>query len=177
MKVEYVWVITPIIICDRNLLTWFNFNPSMDKNSHQLKCMGWNYLSIIKCNGATAEDWEWISNFIPHFTGHVITYPCWDWSWTMLVKGATWSLGGGGGRGCPYASSCPCQDHECMMSHWSQTIDTRENVLLHLKSWWLGAIECHTPLATSVQLMTWHRSGAKLHVLLETMLRHCQLDP
>ena len=21
--------------------------------------------------------WEWISNFIPHFTGHVITYPCW----------------------------------------------------------------------------------------------------
>ena len=22
--------------------------------------------------------WEWISNFIPHFTGHVITYPCWD---------------------------------------------------------------------------------------------------
>ena len=24
--------------------------------------------------------WKWISNFIPNFTGHVITYPCWDWS-------------------------------------------------------------------------------------------------
>ena len=29
-------------------------------------------------NGATVEVWEWISNFIPHFTGHVITYPCWN---------------------------------------------------------------------------------------------------
>ena len=29
-------------------------------------------------NSATVEVWEWISNFIPHFTGHVITYPCWD---------------------------------------------------------------------------------------------------
>ena len=27
-------------------------------------------------NGWTVEVWEWISNFIPHFTGHVITYPC-----------------------------------------------------------------------------------------------------
>ena len=24
------------------------------------------------------EVWEWIINFIPHFTGHMITYPCWD---------------------------------------------------------------------------------------------------
>ena len=24
------------------------------------------------------ESWEWISNFIPHFTGYVITYPFWD---------------------------------------------------------------------------------------------------
>ena len=29
-------------------------------------------------NGATVEVWEWISNFIPWFTAHVITYPCWD---------------------------------------------------------------------------------------------------
>ena len=27
----------------------------------------------------TDEVWEWIINFIPHFTGHVISYPCWDW--------------------------------------------------------------------------------------------------
>ena len=27
---------------------------------------------------ATAEIWEWMSNLISHFTGHVITYPLWD---------------------------------------------------------------------------------------------------
>ena len=29
-------------------------------------------------NGATVEDWEHMCNIIPHFTGHVITYPCRD---------------------------------------------------------------------------------------------------
>ena len=35
------------------LLTWFNFNPSMDKWLHVLQSVGWNYLSIPKlqrCN-------------------------------------------------------------------------------------------------------------------------------
>ena len=31
-------------------------------------------------NGETIKDWEGISNFILHFTGNVITYPCWDLS-------------------------------------------------------------------------------------------------
>ena len=44
---------------------------------------------FLNFNGATVEVWEWISNFIPHITGHVITYPCWDLSYTMLVKVAT----------------------------------------------------------------------------------------
>ena len=42
------------------LLIWINFNPNMDKQLHPLQSVGWNYLSI------------------PHITGHVITYPCWD---------------------------------------------------------------------------------------------------
>ena len=29
-------------------------------------------------NGATVEVREWIINFNPYFTGHVITYPYWD---------------------------------------------------------------------------------------------------
>ena len=29
-------------------------------------------------NGCTAKIWEWISDFIPHFTGNVITYAYWD---------------------------------------------------------------------------------------------------
>ena len=45
----------------------------------------YNVLDYITYN---REVWEWISNFIPHFIGHVITYPCSDYSWTMLVKGA-----------------------------------------------------------------------------------------
>ena len=35
------------------LLTWFNFNPSMDNQSHAQSSVGWNYLSIPKlqrCN-------------------------------------------------------------------------------------------------------------------------------
>ena len=43
-----------IIIClGPLLLTWFNFNPSMDKQLHPLWSVGWNYLSIPKlqrCN-------------------------------------------------------------------------------------------------------------------------------
>ena len=40
-------------------------------------------------NLKTVEVWELISNFIPHFVGHGITYLCWVWSLTMLVKEAT----------------------------------------------------------------------------------------
>ena len=42
-------------------------------------------------NGATIEVWERINTFISifsHFTGHVITYPWWDWSNPKLVQGA-----------------------------------------------------------------------------------------
>ena len=34
----------------------------------------------------TVEVWEWMCDPIPHFTGHVITYPCWDSSYIILVK-------------------------------------------------------------------------------------------
>ena len=44
-------------------------------------------------NGCTNEVWEWISNFISHFTGHVISYPCWDLSQSMLVKRVPYKLG------------------------------------------------------------------------------------
>ena len=35
----------------------------------------------------SVEVWVWINSFIPQPTGRVITYPCWDWSWIILVKG------------------------------------------------------------------------------------------
>ena len=37
-------------------------------------------------NGCTVGVWEWISNFIPHFTGHMFTYPSWDLNLTIPVK-------------------------------------------------------------------------------------------
>ena len=38
-------------------------------------------------NGGTVEVWEWKNNFIPNFTGNVITNLCWDWSLSMFIKG------------------------------------------------------------------------------------------
>ena len=47
--------------------TWISSHTNLDM---------WNNV----WNGIAVQLWGWISNFIPHFTGHVITYPCWDQS-------------------------------------------------------------------------------------------------
>ena len=39
-------------------------------------------------NGYTIEVWEWKSNFIPHLIMNVSTYPCWDQSYSLLIKEA-----------------------------------------------------------------------------------------
>ena len=41
-------------------------------------------------NGFSIEIWKWISDFTPHFTGHVITYPCWNQSLSMLIEVTPW---------------------------------------------------------------------------------------
>ena len=38
-------------------------------------------------NGCTVNVWEWISNFILRFMMDLIIYPCWDLSYSMLLKG------------------------------------------------------------------------------------------
>ena len=43
---------------------------------------------FLNFNGATVEVLEWISNFIPHFTEHVITYKCWFCAWDMDLLSA-----------------------------------------------------------------------------------------
>ena len=70
------------------LLTWFNFNPSMGMYYIHYKVCDEITYPFPKFNGWTIEVCKWISNFIAHFIGYVITYPCWDWSLTILVKGA-----------------------------------------------------------------------------------------
>ena len=69
------------------LLTWFNLAPAWISNYTHIKL--WDYITYPFPNfkDATIEVMEWISNFIPHFTGHVITYPSLDLSESILVKG------------------------------------------------------------------------------------------
>ena len=43
-------------------------------------------------NGATAEVWEWINNFIPHSTGHLIIYPWCDRIFKRPLKSSEWEL-------------------------------------------------------------------------------------
>ena len=78
------------------IVAWINFKASMDKKVH-LKYV-WNAITYLfpNLNCATVEVWERICNFIPNFTGHVITYPFWDWSSSMLVKGALGHSGDSG---------------------------------------------------------------------------------
>ena len=42
-------------------------------------------------SGATVEVLKWISSFIPHFTRHVITYPCWYQTYSMCPFNSQWS--------------------------------------------------------------------------------------
>ena len=61
------------------LLTWINFNASVYKYNY-IHYKMWVEIAypFPNFNGCTVEVWEWISNFIPHFTMYVITYTCWD---------------------------------------------------------------------------------------------------
>ena len=65
------------------LLTWDNFDPKMDKWSQVRSSVGLNYLFIPKlqqlhCLGMGKDS-------ITYFRVDVIYYPCWYYSWSMLV--------------------------------------------------------------------------------------------
>ena len=96
----------------------YNGNPYTDKTAYCIEMASWGHfywhgLTLIPVwissyinnkvweeltypylnfNGATVEVLVWISNFTPHFTEYVITYPCWDWSLTMPVKRGPWYI-------------------------------------------------------------------------------------
>ena len=48
----------------------------------------WNEITYQFTNfiDAGVAVWEWINNFIPHFTGHAIAYPCRDKGYFVSVK-------------------------------------------------------------------------------------------
>ena len=64
--------------------------------------MEWTYLCIPKLQRTTVEVWEWISNLILHFTGHVITYPSFE-------KGMIFF---------PYSFAWCINDHHLSISWW-----------------------------------------------------------
>ena len=57
---------------------WINFNLSVDVWLYPLQSVGWITYPFPNSNGASGKVSEWISNFDPHVTGHVITYPSKD---------------------------------------------------------------------------------------------------
>ena len=70
------------------LLTWINFNlraliPTWRSNDMPHKVWDEITYPFPNVNGTTVEFWVWIRNFIPHFTSHLVTYPCWDQSYSV----------------------------------------------------------------------------------------------
>ena len=62
------------------LLGWLPGAPLLTWISNHTHHNVWDEITypFLNFNGATVEVWELISNFIPHFTEHMVTYPCWD---------------------------------------------------------------------------------------------------
>ena len=59
-------------------VTWFELITALISKYINYKV--WNEITyqFPNFNGCTVEVWEWIINFIQHFIGHVVTYPCWE---------------------------------------------------------------------------------------------------
>ena len=67
----------------------WGFSEEPTGSCHQCSwIVGRNYLSIQSqnFNGATADVYEWVTNFSPHFTMAIVTYLRDDWSLSMSVK-------------------------------------------------------------------------------------------
>ena len=70
---------------------------------------------FLNINCATVDVWQWICNFIQHFTGHMVSYPCWDFSQSVLVKQAPGCLC------CYYLIYCKVTWHLAALSWTSLT--------------------------------------------------------
>ena len=59
---------------------WFAFTLLPARISNSIHYKAWDEITypFPNFNSTTGEVWEWMSNFIPHFTWHVITYTYWD---------------------------------------------------------------------------------------------------
>ena len=104
---------------------------------------------LIHSQNSTAaanEVWEWICYFIPHFTGHVITNPCWDYSLSMLghVKGALMIQGHATSKiaifmGHTWGTPGSCRPQVCpMWAPWTCYQGWSQNPMRHMTISWHG---------------------------------------
>ena len=77
---NYIFAFSIFLQCWNILLTRINFNVAWITNYIHYNVWDEITYPFPNFNGTTIEVWKWISNFIPHFPGEVITYPCWDQS-------------------------------------------------------------------------------------------------
>ena len=68
------------------LLTWINFNTSIDKRSQPNKLWDEIIYPYTNLNGASVV--QWMRNSIPNYTMGVIIYPCWHSNKSILANGA-----------------------------------------------------------------------------------------
>ena len=86
MSIWFTWITSsPFYLHGfTSILAWIsNYIPNYihDKVSDKITYSVPNFIS------ATVEVWEWISNFTPHLTWWVITYPCCHKSQSVFAKG------------------------------------------------------------------------------------------
>ena len=60
------------------LLAWLTLTPAWTSNYINYKVWGEITYLFPNFNASSVEIYDWISDFIPPFIGHVITYPWWD---------------------------------------------------------------------------------------------------
>ena len=94
-----------------------------------------------ECSHNPVEVWDWISDFIPHFIIGVITYPYWDQSLSMLVKGAP------GRHICFFLLTykylhAAVKQHMLWQVHSSKTL-IWSNIVQTWRQWWDVAVSTH----------------------------------
>ena len=70
--------ISACLVTSTPVLHWSTLFPTWIVNYIHDKV--WDEIPFPNFRGAAIEVWEWISNFVSCFTGHMITYQCWDQS-------------------------------------------------------------------------------------------------